>query len=358
MKVWKAFRILVLSASMFALTSCNLIPYALVKKDAQIASKEKEIAALKSDYEQKLDSRIKEIQAANLALIESLKMQMVGGGNAFYAQQLLFNTIPEPTRTDILFHNYGEEGWIALGHTMPTYEKMLEINERLKNELDATKTSLADLQKNHLAVVNANQKLVDGSKALSDKITSLNKDIENLKNDYGAKLTAKGNELQALKDEKLALETARADDAAAIHAAKMKFSLILGAIALAALAGAIWSPVWKDKCAIFSGVCGAAAVAIWYITPFIVGAIFSVIAVALIAWAFYKFHTSNKANDNYVGMLDDMKTSDPALYAQVQPFYTAWQTKYVKNKDGTITTVPDKAVLKLVDTKLVDTNKK
>lgn len=358
MKIKTALKIAIIAGLIFAVVGCNLLPERINKKDAQIAAKEKEIATLKVDFDKKLDGKVTEIQTANAELLKAIKLQIVGASNAFYTQQMLFNTIITPTRTDILFHNYGDEGWAALGHSMPDYDTMLKINDRLKNELDETKTSLADLQKNHEAVMTQNQKLVDNSKILSDKITSLQHEIEGLKSDYSTLVLAKQADLVKLSQEKVALEQQRADDAAAIHAAKMKFSLILGAIALAALAGSIWSPIWKDKCALMAGICGAAAVGIWYITPFIVGIFCAVSGVALVAWAFYKFHIADKTNNAYINFEHELETKNPALYNLVKNDLDAWKTKYIKDKSGNVTTVPDKTITTLVDDKLIATDKK
>jgi hypothetical protein len=355
----KKIKIIGIAILMLLLAGCSNIQGLISKINSQSSAKEKEIATLTADFNQKLKAKELELKTANDDFIRALRAQMSGAGNAFYGQEMLFRTILKPTRTDLLFHNYGDEGWTALGHLLPDYDTMMKINDRLKKELDETQTSLADLQKNHEAVLATNQKLVDNSKVLSDKVASLQADITNLKTDYNTQLISKQADLIALGKKNVALEKKIADDATSTHDIFVKFSTWLGIVSLACLAGAIWSPIWKDKFTYLSIICGGVAVGIWFITPLIVGIVASIGVAILVAWSVYKFHISDKTNNALINWVQEFKAKNPAIFNdQMKADLQAWMTKYTKDKAGNIITVPDQSVLKLVDEKLIATNQK
>ncbi len=314
------------------------------------AAKDKEIAALQADFSQKLAAKDVDIKNAREGAAKTVDAQLAAAAGAFYAQDLLYQSIPSPIRRDIVMHMVGEEGWAALSHRLPTYETMQKINERLKNDLDETKTSLADLQKTHLAAMTDAAKVSDAAKAAAGKLADLEKAKSDMEADYKGKLAKKEGERAALADQRADLEKARSDDAAAIQAMKMKLSLIAGGLALACIAGAIYSPVGKGGLAVFGAICGLASVGIWYITgPVVLGAVvIGVVAVA--GWGLYKHNASDKTVSALTGYLHDKGQLAEADLA-------AWTTKYVKNKDGTVVTVPDKAVQAAITDKLVSTNK-
>ncbi len=332
------------------LVGCSTIQHEIGKISGAEADKAKEIAALQADFGQKLAAKDADIKSAQEGAAKAVDAQLAAAASAFYAQDLVFKSIPSVIRTDILIHNLGEEGWAALNHRLPTYETMLKINERLKNDLDETKTSLADLQKTHLAAMTDAAKVSDAAKAAADKVASLEKAKTDMELDYEGQLVKKESERATLADQRANLEKARSDDAAAIQAMKMKLSLIAGGLALACIAGAIYSPVGKGGLAVFGAICGLASVGIWYITgPVILGAVvIGVVAVA--GWGLYKHNASDKTVSALTGYLHDKGQLAEADLA-------AWTTKYVKNKDGTVTTVPDPAVQAVITDKLVSTNK-
>lgn len=343
LKLWMVSAVLFFSA-------CNWETQYLSKLTGSQARKEKEVAALRLEYDNKLKEKAAEISDTKDKVINAKDKQIKAAVNGLYAADMVFNTIISPSRTDLITNNYVNESWVALGHGIPDYETLLAINDRVKKELDVTKTSLDDLKKNHAAVIGENQKLVAETEALKTQVTTLQNEKIKLDEDYQAKLKVKDAELSAIKDKIIAKETEIANNAAEIKDIKTKFSGILGVISLACLAAAIWSPVFKDKFGIFAAICAGAAIAIWYIQPWMVAVVVGLLVAALLFWAAYKFHITDRTNNAFVNFVNE-KGAD--MSAELKE----WLTKYKKAPDGTMTTVPDKAALNLIQQKLVATDR-
>lgn len=335
---------------MVCFMGCTAIKTQISKLSGAEAAKTREIATLQADFSQKLEANTAALNAAKELQANALKGQLKGAANSFYAQDQLYRTIPVPVRTDLIWHNYSLEGWTAVGNIMPDYEVMLKINDRLKKELDEKQTTLADLQKTHQAVLAENQKLNDATKAANDRIEALVKERTAAEVIFDKQLADKQGELVKLSAQRADLEKQRADDAAAIHAMKMKLSMIAGGLALLCIAGIIYSPVGKGGLAVFGAVSGLASVGIWYLTGPVILGVVVVVAVIAAGWGLYKHHSSDKTVVALTSFLHDKGQLASADLAE-------WTTKYVKNGNGGTIAVPDKAVLKVIDDKLIAGNK-
>ena len=138
---------------LFILLSCLLLSGCQTFSDRiplETKSKaEKDIAALNVAFAAQLKAKDDAVVAAKTAVDSARDAQAQGAADSFYALDHLFAYIPSPLRTDVMWHNFGLEGWASLGHRMPSYKAMLELNERITKELDVTKTSMADLTATH-----------------------------------------------------------------------------------------------------------------------------------------------------------------------------------------------------------------
>lgn len=313
------------------------------------SSKEKEIAALKVDFNKKIEAKGAEITAIKDAIILAKNAQIQGGADAFYGQDFVFKTIITPTRTDLVTHNLGDEGWAALGRVMPTYEKMMEMNERLSKELDETKTSLADLQKSHDKAMNESQKLVDTTKHEVEKLTQALQEKDTLEKQYKDKLSLLQDQLNEANNKIIAIEKEKADNKAARQAQIAKLSWGAGVLAALCLAGAIWSPVFKRQLGIMAASFGAAAVALPFIEPWMVLAGFGVVILGVVVWIISEHNKADKATTAFANLIHEKP--------ELVPDADAWTSKYVKDKDGNVTTVPDTAVQALVKSKLIANDK-
>jgi hypothetical protein len=310
---------------------------------------EKQIAALKVEYEQKLMVKTDELSHAKDDALKAKDTQEQGAIDAFYSLDRLFGYIPSPVRTDIMWHNYSLEGWAALGHRTPSYDAMVKMNERITTELNETKTNIADLTKRHDEVVAANSKLADDEKKAEEKIVAITQEKSALEKDYNSKILTKQEELNQANNRVIATEKARADDAAAIQALKTRISLICGAIALICTVAAIYLPIGRGVAIVVGLIAAAGGSLIWIITgpQVLIGC--GVGLLGAIGYLLYKHHIADKGVKAFANLLGEK----PELVAAADE----WTTKYVQSKDGTVTTVPDTAVQALVKSKLIANDK-
>ncbi len=310
------------------------------------SAKEKEIATLRADFAAQMDAQNAEIARLKTSVIAAKDAQIRGGGNAFFAQDQLFKGILKPVRSDLIWHNLAVEGFRALGSPVPDYDTIVKINERLKTEMDEQATSLDQLQHNHEAALSENQKLVDATKAASDKLAQTEAAKAAAQTAYQGKLDKAQEALNAANDRVIQTEKARADDAAAIQAAKMKISMVCGALALLCVAGAIYSPVAKGGIAIFGAVCGLVSVGIWYLAAWHVAVAFGVVVVGVVVWALRKWHIESKTGTNVIRAVQQIKEKSREEYDRlIAPTLKVWNSTY--GKDGKL--VPDQAAIAHVD---------
>ncbi len=336
-----------LTLSALLLASCsNPISGLLVTKGA----KEKEVAAVRADYAAKMATLRQETETATKQLLEAKDAQIAGAATAFYGQDVVFRSIHSPTRTDLLTHNLSKEGWQALGRAQPSYEAMQKMNERLQRELDASKTSLADLEQSHAKAMTENQALAAATKAFEAKIAAIEAKSVALEREFTAKLDKATGELVAAQNQLIAAEKARSDDAAALQELKTKFSVILGIAALAGIAAAIYLPIFRQECGIFGAVCGLAAYGIWLIQPWHVGAVVAVAVVGIAGWMAMKHQRKERGFDALVLANQDVKETNPDVWkSTLGPAVADRLSRYHKTKSGKLVAERDPSLERHID---------
>ncbi len=314
-------------------------------------SNKQEIVRLEADHKSKLEALTVEFDRLKQAQDAANKAQLKAVAGSFFAQDALYGSIVQPIRTDHMFHNYALEGWAAIGNLMPDYNKIVEINARIKKELDETKTSLIDLKNNHQTALLQNQKLNDAAVLAAAKLIKLEEERQLFENKYLDELADKQEARADLLAARADLEKQRANDAEETRKAKIKMIAVIGGLALASLAGAIYSPVFKSKFAITAAVLGLVAAGVWYLQPWHVGVAAGIGILAVVIFVIKEHGNSEKtltAMTNYLHEKGDL----------VKDEFKEWTTKYVKKKDGSVTTEPDKAVLTTIDNKLMASDRK
>lgn len=335
---------------LFMLAGCvNPLSSLLITK----GQKEKEVAAVRAEYEGKLAVNRSEQDAATKRVLAGKDAQMAGAANAFYGQGLVFESIHEPTRTDLLFNNLAKEGHAALGNIPPTPEAMKAMNERLRVELDETKTTLAQLRSSHEQALVQNTALAEQTRKHQAELVTLENARNKLEADYRIKLDAKQDELITAQDKIIALEKARADDRAALQALKTKMSIVLGILALAGLAGAIYSPVLKQQCGLFGGVCALAAIGLWWVQPWHVAVIVGIVLLGLAGWLIAKHRKEERVADALSLSVHDLREKGGEIAAAVEASVSDRLARYVK-KDGRLVIEKDRALESHVDSKLAE----
>lgn len=340
-----------------SLAGCNTIKTQINSLTGAQIAKEKEIAALRVEYDGKIAAKVAEVAAAKDGVIAGKDGQMKAAVNGLFGADSVFKSIVTPTRTDLIMNNFVSESWAALGNQLPDQPTLLKINERIKTELDATKTSLADLKRTHDAVVAENAKLVDATKAWETKLAAAEKARADLETSYLTQFNGKQRDIIALQQNIVALEKARADDAAAIQAMKTKASMILGGLSLLCVVGVIYSPVGKTGLIVLGTIAAGAAVLIWVIKVWMVLVAAGVAATGLVVYALVVHRKEEKLADSLVLSLEDVKNVSSETWSKVSPFVAERLKKYVK-KNGEIQAVEDPAQKALIDQKLAEYDQK
>ncbi len=328
---------------------CATLEHQISKYVVTKSAAEKQVEAVKADYATRIDAKAAEIGAAKDAIIKAKDAQMDSASGSLWAITQVQDTIKTPARTDYLIRNYSQEGFVALGSRTPSAAIMATLNKRIADELDETKTSLAQLDATHKAALTENQRLVDAAKVASDKEAALEKALSDLRTEKDTALAAAQAKLNEVNDQLIAAEKARGDDAKARQAALTKVSTVAGALSLLCLAAAIWLPIWKDKAAIGAGVFALAAVGVWMIQPWMVGAAVGVAVLGIAGWAVYEHNKASSTAQDVYRAVNEFKTKASDKYnADLKPILDSWLVKYVKNG----ATVPNTAATDHIDTVL------
>lgn len=327
---------------------------------------EKKIEAMRTEFEEEAKRSEKAISDAKDSIIAAKDAQIVRATDGLYAADQAFRSILEPTRTDLIVNNYVNESWVSLGRLVPSYEQLQIITQRLHDELDENKTSMEALRKRHAATMAENQQLVDTTLAKVAELAALEKTKADLETTQAAALAAKQEELNAANNKRIAEEKARADDSTAIQKAKMKLSMAAGALAAVLLLGAIFSPFYKDKCAVAAAVFGVASVGVWYLTQEIVLGILAVGLLGIVVWTIWDKRKDAKAlaneaavNTDNIRAIQRIKEKAPDVYeATVKPELVEAHLKYVEDENGTVTKAPDPERIAFIDKRLAEVGDK
>jgi hypothetical protein len=324
-------------------TSCVHIPY---EAKSEVT---RQLDELKKNHEIDKAVDLAKLSGQKDKVIQSKDLQLQTISNSLYGANEGFKYYYKPGRLDIIINNRVTEAQAAVG-VPPTYEAIVKENARLALELDETKTSLSQLSATHKEVVASNTKISDESKKQQAEIERLEKEQLTKDAAYLVKLNAKQDELNTVNSKIQSMLQQKADDEQATKELKQKLMLWCGIGALACLAGAIYSPVGKQGFVIGGIVLGGAAVAIPFITLWMVlVGVLVVSAICGVALAM-KFNLLNKTNTTLVqGIQDDIENGSTTIKSSIK----AWNTKYVKAADGSITEVPDKAVNNLIQSTLM-----
>lgn len=322
-------------------------------------AKQREITALKSEYEVKVASAKTQADLATKAVITAKDAQMAGAATALFGQSLVFQSLISPTRTDLVQRNLSAEAWAALGNLPPTADGMRTMTERIAKELDSTRTSLAEVQGNHTAALAQNQVLTETARKQAAELAASDAKIAALEKERDQKVAAKQTELIEVQGKLIAAEKARSDDhvanRAALQALKTKASVALGILALAGIAGAIYLPVWREKSILLGVVCAGCAIGLWFIEPWHVAAAAGSAILALFVWMAVKYRKEEKLGNGLVLAMQRVRDESASLWkTKIAPVITDQLGRFVKKSDGTVAVERDPAMDALIDKKLME----
>jgi archaellum component FlaF (FlaF/FlaG flagellin family) len=310
----------------------------------------KQIETLNTQHTADLTAKDAQILAQSSKIIASYDVILQEIADKLYGANQGYQLYVKPGRLDMIINNRVTEAQAAIGRP-PTYKAMQVENARLKTEMDETKTTLEQLQNTHQTVVAQNTKLVSDNEATKKAMETLKQEKLDMQTKYIAdakilqdKLDKTNNDLEAAQNKEL-------DNKKAEQALKEKLMLWCGVGAVLALVGAIYSPVFKEGLAIIAAALTGAAIAIPFIQGWMVLAGATVIVIGVLVYVLYKHNVLSKANKNMVNAIQDNLDKGAT---ELKSTLSTWNTKYVKNKDGSITEVPDTSVENYIKDVLMD----
>jgi len=339
-----------LIVSMIMMSGCWVtIPY---ERKSEV---EKQLTELRIEHQAELTQTIKNISAQKHVVITNREKQLQSVVNSLYGADMAFSYYLTPDRIDLIINNRVNEAMAAAGFT-PTYDAVVLEKKRLKDELDETKTSMEQLQKNHDKVVEENKLIAQESEAEKAKIAELESIASKKETEWQSKLDDKQDELNNVNNDIIVAEKKRGDNQASIERLKMKLMWACGIAAVLCIAGSIYSPIEKSTLTMLAAIFGGVTVAI----PFIEGWMVLVAGLVGVAIAVVKFlYTQNiatKTSKNLIGAIQEEKVKNPENFkSSLKPILQSWNTNYVKDASGMIVTKTDKEVENFISGVLMDT---
>lgn len=338
----------------FLLTGCSSIW--LGKSYISKQRIELDIARLRSEQLTSLSLQENKIKNELGSIISGKVAQMQKVANSLYSADIAFGFYKESTRLDNIIHNRVLESSAAIG-LAPTLEAIKEENTRLKVELDENLTSIEQLRATHEAKLKENSELVAATKLHEIKVAELEKEKIEIKDKFTEQINARQEELNGVNNKLLAKEKENGESKKYIEANKRLLMSAAGILAVAALAGCIFSPVFKAELGYFAGIMGAVTIAIPFIQPLhiIIGLV--IVIIYVIFKIERKSAISLKTNNNLINTIDEVRTHEPEVYEKsIKTRLKDWNSKYKKIK-GQIIKVKDEAVEKYIEGKLIEKEK-
>lgn len=349
------YPIIIMFASLFFLSGCNYLDSITSKIGFEKKSNvEKQIAELKKERDIAVDKKAKEVSDTKDAHYAKMRENFQQTTNWTYGASLASNLKTNKNRLDnVLDYRLTT----ALSYSMgPTPEAIVEQNKLLKEELDESRVSNQQLAERYAQKEKEAKESRDAELKLNKKVEELSKELQSEKDRYALAIDAKEEDLSVLKDRLLVEKQRQLENAKSIQAIKIKASSIVGGLALLALAGAIWSPVFKKEFGIGAAILGLISVGIWFIEPWMVLLAFSICAIGLIAKIAIDHHREKDTSTDVYRAIQAFKSKAQGSYeAYLKPELEEWLTHY-NVKTGEKVTKTD--AIKHIDNRLMEVGDK
>ena len=352
------------------LASCMSMPTVSRKElDAAYIKKtvaEANIIALEKKHTEDLQTNLAKQSETKEKVINGQDVQLQAGANALYSLQQAA-TLPYGAGLFEFMKDRSLEGFTAMGKP-PTIKEIVEGQVRLKNYLTSYQANdpaeIAKLKAESARLVQENGVLVLVTEAAKKEVEVAKQENIKIQSKYIVDTTIAHKDLDAANDKVIDKEKQRADaekkrsdEAAATERLKKQFMLWCGLGALLCVAGAIYSPVGKAGLAIMAVVLGAAAAAMPFIQPWMVFVAIGIAAAIVTGYILYRHSLSEKTNTNLINAIEDGKQNPNAKISDVLDHISEWNTIYVKDKLGNVTTKVDASVEKYIQEKLIQSGR-
>ena len=346
-------KVLFFALSLFFLTGC-LTPFekvGYIRKDRV----EAQIQNLKQAQREELDKKIQEISVAKDGLIAQIRKNFQDSVNSLYGAHIGLELIPDKDRLWQIIDNRVNAS-LAFGPA-PTTEAILEQNQLLKEELDEKRISNEALEKRYQIKLTEADNAKKIEKEREETIRQKEAEMTAIKQTHKNELDAKQQELNNINDALIASERKRGEDKSYIEKNKRLIMSVCGVLALASLAGAIWSPVSKREFGIFAAVLGAITIIIPFVQPAHVAIGAGLIFLVVIGLIIKKYGVAQKSSENLINFVQTIKDTKPAIYDQIKDDLIDANSKYSADQNGKVIKIQDSTVEKHVETVLKDFEK-
>ena len=362
-------KLLLIIATLF-LASCMSMPTVSRKElDAAYVKKsvaEAQIQALEKKHVEDLQANLTKQSETKEKVINAQESQLQAGANALYGLQLAA-TMPYQTGLFEYMKDRSVEGFTAMGKP-PTIKEIIEGQARMKNYFASYQANdpveIAKLKAEHDKLVRENGVLVIVANAAKKEVEAAKQENIQIQSKYIADTTIAHKDLDEANNKVIDKEKQRADaekkrsdEAAATERLKRTIMLWCGIAAALCVVGVIYSPVGKQGLVIMAAVFGGSAAAIPFIQPWMVFTAIGIGAAMVTGYILYRHNLSEKANTNLVNAIEDGKQNPDTKIGDVLNHISEWNTTYVKDKLGNVTTKVDASVEKYIQEKLIQSGR-
>lgn len=341
MKIHRKLSVLILIlVSLFVFGGCITDAQLRSKGYVKIEHLNAQVAALESKYKTDLVEYAKQTNIARDELIAHDSNIFKKIATELYVANTAYTYYKIPNRIDLVINTHVKSA-ISYIPVKPDVDVVLQANEELKRELDEKLTSIEELKKKNEDAILIGKKEREDRIAAEVKVLDADKKQKEMEATYNAE-RLKLEKTITTEQEKLLIEQNKViDNQNFINKQKAYMMGVLGFLSLVALAGAIFSPVYKGKCGLFSAACGLGVVGLLYLEAWMVFSLIGVIAVIAIYKMSSEHKTSMNTNENIINAVQDYKTTHSESYEKLKPILTEWNTKYhgsgsIEDKDSTL----------------------
>jgi hypothetical protein len=339
--------ILLCVATLFGGIACQSIPYTVTKRDAI----DKAIATARAETETRMEGiKAQELKVLRDTIDEHSKRGQ-SAADYLFKGSVVYGSLKEDqiSRPTLIMGQSIQQTAAQLPPA--TAAAQAAAFKALQTELDETKIGTAALKAQYEAELGrARAEGAAKEKALQELDTKA-RTLEQERTKVLQQALATEQALQTEKDKVQDKDLAKAREeearAKSVQALKLKMSAIVGGIALLCLAGAIWSPIGKEKFAIGAAILGLASVSIWYLEAWMILTAVALSILTLIGWAAYKGYIQSRAATGVFRAIQEVKnTAKPEYERVLKPKLAEWVSVY-DPKTGK--PVPDKAAVEHID---------
>jgi hypothetical protein len=352
---------MVLLALSLAFSGCQSIPTISQRElDASYIKKveaEAQIEELNKAHSDALIKNAESLSVTKDSVIDGQGDQLQAGANALYTIQQTSMQSYQPGTLEFI-RDRSIEGFTAMGKP-PSIQEILDGNARYMNYIATFQRNdsaeIAKLKAEHERLVLANGVLVATTEIAKQEVEVVKQEKVEIEKKYIEDKSTAQTKLNEANDLVINKEHQRAEQERIAKEKVESFKALIkqlmlwcGIAALAALAGAIFSPIGKGGLGAIASVLGTVTVVLPFIEPWMIWILLGVVVLAggaTISNLLFKHRKAEVANSNMINAIQDTKEKPGATIEDLKENLREWNTRYVTDKDGKVTTISDTSIV-------------